>query len=135
MKSLILFLFFLTLRCPGATFDDFFHAIWQIESGGRVGRIVGDGGRSLGPLQISRFCWTDAINYGKFGGKYGDVVDPEYAKKVLYFYCKRYERNALNGEDWEILASLWNGGPNWRSKRGRIESNYLVKFRKQIDRL
>ena len=61
-------------------------AMVQVESGGRLD-LVGDKGKALGPLQIHRICWVDAVRYDKtllsLGGKYEDCKRLEYAEKVV----------------------------------------------------
>ena len=50
--------------------DIFFDALWQVETGRKLGPTLGDDGASLGPLQISEAYFKDAKEYGKFEGTY-----------------------------------------------------------------
>ena len=51
--------------------DELVKAIHKVESGGRVGKILGDNGRALGPLQIHYANWKDAISFDKSIGEIG----------------------------------------------------------------
>ena len=87
-------------------------AILQVETGGHPApaNAVGDGGRSIGPLQISLGCWMDAVEHdASIGGVYADCKDLDYAKKIFHSYLDRY---AVFGDSLEVLARIWNGGPN-----------------------
>lgn len=99
--------------CPAATLSDYLAALQQVETGGQpnCGRdSVGDGGRALGPLQIWRAYWQDS----GVPGRYEQVKDRAYARRVVVAYARRYEAKALRRGDWESLARLHNAGPNWR---------------------
>jgi len=96
------------------TLDDFIKAIHQVESGGQLGAIIGDGGRALGPLQIHKRYWADVAD--KIGGRYQDVTDLNYAKKVMISYFLKYAKDALHNKDWEKLAKIHNGGPKGYKK-------------------
>lgn len=89
--------------------DQLIKAIHLVESGGRVGKILGDGGKALGPLQIHYANWKDAVDYDKtIGGKYSDCQSLEYSKKIFKAYTERYAK----GKSPEVKARIWNGGPN-----------------------
>lgn len=86
----------------------------MVESSGRTGPILGDGGAALGPLQIHRACWQDA----NLPGKYEDCADLEYSKRVFRAYMSRYATSrrigrAVTDED---RARIWNGGPQGYKK-------------------
>ena len=102
--------------CSVATLSDYLAALQQVETGGQPngGRdAVGDGGKALGPLQIWRAYWQDS----GIPGRYEQVKDRAYARRVAVAYAKRYEPAALRRGDWETLARLHNAGPGWRNKR------------------
>ena len=90
----------------------FWKALHQVETSGRLGAIEGDGGRSLGPLQISRAYFADS----RVAGSYEQVIELEAAIKVAAAYMKRYEPEAFRQGNVEILARLHNAGPSWRRK-------------------
>jgi hypothetical protein len=87
--------------------ESFWRALHQVESSGRHGAILGDNGKSLGPLQISRAYWQDA----RVGGSYEQVTDLSYARRVATAYFKRYAPAAWESGDVETLARVHNGGP------------------------
>jgi hypothetical protein len=83
-------------------------AIHKFESGGRTDKkIVGDGGKAIGPLQIHYAAWKDATDFDKsIGGQYLNCHDLEYSKKIFVAYMNRYAK----GKDAETKARIWNGG-------------------------
>ena len=96
-------------------------AIREVETGGKPNRGVGtkgDNGKALGPFQIHKIYWQDAVDYDKsIGGKYEDCLnDYDYSVKVVRAYMKRYSR----GKDltYEQIARYHNGGPNIYKKKG-----------------
>ena len=92
----------------------------------------GDGGKSIGPYQISKACWTDATEYDKtIGGKYEDcLTDPEYSKKIVRAYVCRWLRKDGSMED---AARLWNAGPKWASKKP-LTDGYAKRFQRNLDK-
>jgi len=106
----------LPVAAPAADYAAFVRAVHQVESGGRVGAIIGDQNRALGPLQIHRGCWQDS----RVGGRYEDVADLAVATTVLRAYLQRYAPRALSAEDWITCARVWNGGPRGGSKNATL---------------
>ena len=109
-------LLLLATSASAADFAGFVRAIHQVETSGRTGAILGDGGRSLGPLQVSRAAWQDS----RVGGRYEDVADLAVATRVLRAYLTRYAPAALASEDWTTCARVWNGGPRGASKAATV---------------
>ncbi len=86
-------------------------AIQVVETGGHPDpeNAVGDGGRSIGPLQISRACWVDAVEYDPaIGGTYEDCKQLHYAQRIFWTYLDRW----ADSDDYETCARIWVGGPN-----------------------
>ena len=83
----------------------------QVESGGRLD-AVGDRGKAIGPLQIHKIYWTDAVSYDKTlappNYKYEDCKKLEYAEKIVVAYWNMW---ASKNASWEELARIHNGGP------------------------
>jgi hypothetical protein len=91
--------------------DELLDAIRMVESGGLKDggrKATGDGGKAIGPFQIHRPYWEDS----KVPGKHDDCRDPEYARKVVLAYWKRYAPKALESVDVQSLARVHNGGPD-----------------------
>lgn len=105
---LLLMLLFLMVGayCSGAS-TNLLTAIHQVESGGRTGPILGDGGKALGPMQIHYSYWRDS----GVTGKYSDCADYTYSCKVVTAYWRRFAPDALRTGDCETLARVHNGGP------------------------
>lgn len=105
-------------------------AIWQVETGSRLTGdepILGDNGKSRGPLQISKAAWIDA----RMPGTYELVDDLHYSLQVFRRYQARYAREDRIGEvTWEKKARIWNGGPNGHKKKATLP--YWAKVEKEI---
>jgi len=107
--------------------DRYLDAIERVESRGNC-NAVGDGGRSLGPMQIQRSYWKDS----GVTGRYEQVRDRAYARRVVIAYARRYEPAALRRGDWETLARLHNAGPVWRRCR-RATDGYWRKVKQAME--
>lgn len=110
MKTFLLLA--LAVTAHAAPPDSFWRALHLAETGGRHGPIVGDGGKSLGPLQIHRGYHKDS----RAPGAYERVADLEYSKRVASAYLQRYAPEAWAKGDVETLARVHNGGPRGASK-------------------
>ncbi len=111
MKSTLLLLA-LAATAHAAPPDSFFRALHVVETSGRTGPILGDGGKALGPLQIHRSYHADS----RVAGDYSRVADLAYSKRVATAYLKRHAPVAWAKGDVETLARVHNGGP-----RGHIK--------------
>ena len=92
--------------------DSFFRALHVVETSGRTGPIVGDGGKALGPLQIHRGYHQDS----RVAGDYSRVAELDYSKRVATAYLKRHAPEAWAKGDVETLARVHNGGPRGHLK-------------------
>lgn len=113
----------LTSALHAAPPEAFWRALHQVETSGRTGAIVGDGGRSLGPLQISRACFADS----RVAGRYEQVAELAFARCVAESYLKRYAPKAWQAGDVDTLARTWNGGPAGARKSATLP--YAAKVR------
>ena len=111
MKSLILLLA-LCATAHAAPPDSFWRALHLVETSGRTGPIIGDGGAALGPLQIHRGYHQDS----RVAGDYSRVAELDYSKRVATAYLKRYAPTAWAKGDVETLARVHNGGPRGHLK-------------------
>lgn len=110
------------------TVDSLLAAMRRIESGGD-NSAVGDGGRSLGPLQIGRAYWQDAIEFAGVDWKYDEHVwDYDRSCSVVRWYWQRYCQESYVSRDFETLARIHNGGP-----RG-AEKNATKKYWRKVER-
>ena len=72
-------------------------AIEKVETGGQrdPANAIGDGGKALGPMQIHRVYWLDAVEQDPSlvanGETYDSVRDRAYARRVVMAYWSRYE--------------------------------------------
>lgn len=112
MKSTLLLLA-LALTAQAAPPPSFFRALHIVETSGRTGAILGDGGKALGPLQIHRGYHTDA----RIGGDYARCADLDYSLRVVSAYLQRYAPKAWAAGDVVTLARVHNGGPRGASKQ------------------
>ena len=119
-QSLSAFLLFVATACNAADWNGFVRAIHLTESGGKVGAILSDGGRALGPLAIHRAYWTDA----RQPGSYGDVTNLACATATMRAYLQRYAPAALaageSANQWQEAARIHNGGPNGNRRKSTI---------------
>ena len=106
--------------------ESFWRALHQVEASGRHGAIIGDNGRSLGPLQISRAYHADS----RVAGDYSQVTDLVYARRVATAYLKRYAPQAWAQGDVETLARIHNGGPSGHRKAATLP--YAEKVRRAM---
>jgi len=120
VKRLALFLA-LASAAHAAPPESFWRALHLVETSGRQGPILGDNGRSLGPLQISRAYFADS----RVAGAYEQVVDLAFARRVVSAYLQRYAPAAWAAGDVETLARIHNGGPRGDRKQATI--NYGKK--------
>ena len=112
---------------PTYLMSEFEYKIWTIETGRRHGPIWGDD-QELGPLQITRDCWLDAIEHRpEIGGEWTDCQDLGYSLKIMRSYLDRYATDARCGSvNDQVRARIWNGGPDGWRKESTWE--YWVKF-------
>jgi len=115
MKSALLLLA-LAVTAQAAPPASFFRALHVVETGGRTGAILGDGGRALGPLQIHKAYHTDA----RIGGDYSRCADLDYSRRVVSAYLQRYAPAAWAASDVTTLARIHNGGPRGDKKTATL---------------
>jgi hypothetical protein len=103
-------------------------AIHQVESSGRTdGKIVGDNGAAIGPLQIHYANWKDAVEFDKsIGGQYSDCHKLKYSQLIFDAYLRRYGK----GKSAEERARIWNGGPKGNEKSVTVA--YWKKVKKNL---
>lgn len=114
-----LFSFLLCFATQAASLESrFVNALHQVETSGRNGAILGDNGRALGPFQIHKSYWRDAVNFDKsIGGKYDDCANFNYSVKVVTAYLNRYAKAAVLKRDYKTQAEIHNGGPNGANQK------------------
>jgi len=92
-------------------------AIRFVESGDRDDVPDGDGGLAIGPYQIHRAYWQDAIEAEPgLGGDYEDCRARDYAERVIAAYMRRWAPGAWRAGDGEVVARVHNGGPRGDTK-------------------
>ena len=107
-------------------------AIRIVESGGND-NAVGDGGKAIGPYQIWRAYWKDALEYDpSIGGSYENCYERKYAERVVQAYMARYanERRLGHAPTEEDIARIHNGGPNGHRKKATV--SYWEKVQKEL---
>lgn len=90
------------------------NALYKVESNSGQ-QLVGDNGKAIGPYQIWRTYWQDAIDFDStIGGRYEDCMDKQYAERVIRAYWARYATSKRLGHEPtpEDLARIHKGGPN-----------------------
>ena len=110
-----------------ATLNRIIPALVRVESKGDP-KAIGDGGRAIGLLQIHRCYWQDAVEFDKtLGGKYEDCFDPDYAKRVVRAYLRRY---GTSDSTLEQLARIHNGGPDGHKESATLK--YWKKVKREL---
>ena len=67
---------------------------------------------ALGPLQIHEIYFRDS----RVAGRYEQVSDFNFARRVVTGYLQRYAPEAWERGDVETLARIHNGGPRGAQK-------------------
>jgi hypothetical protein len=107
-------------------------AIEAVETGGQrdPANAIGDGGKALGPMQIHRVYWLDAVDHDPSlvasGETYDNVRCRVYARRVVMAYWSRYAKSW----DAETLARIHNGGPKGATKRATL--GYWAKVKAKL---
>lgn len=109
--------------------DALLDAIRRVETGGckDPSAAVGDNGKAIGPYQIHRAYWQDAVEHSGIGGTYADCRDEAYARKVVRAYMARY---APKGASDEVFSRIHNGGHN--GDRKAATKAYWAKVQKEM---
>ena len=115
MKRLAILLA-LCVTAHAAPPPSFFRALHVVETSGRTGAILGDQGRSLGPLQIMRAYHADS----RVAGDYSRCADLDYSRRVVTAYLQRYAPQAWAAGDVKTLARIHNGGPRGANKAATV---------------
>ena len=112
-------------------------AIRQVESGGCAdpANAVGDSGKAIGPYQIWRAYWQDAVEHDPSlvanGETHQSVRNAAYAERVILAYWARYAPSW----DAQTLARIHNGGPAaMKAKRKHLTDGYWAKVRAAMAR-
>lgn len=84
----------------------------------------GDNGKAWGVLQIRQEVITDVNRVYKTRYVHADAEDPRKAFAICRLYLGywggRYQKLTGKPPTYEVLARIWNGGPNgWRVKATR----------------
>ena len=112
--------------------DRFWTAVQKVESGAEKDPLnaVGDQGRSIGPYQIMRAYYNDAVQKNPSltsgGRSYENVKGPgslSYGKEVGNAYMERYATVSRLGRTPtnEDFARIHNGGPNGYKEASTIK--------------
>lgn len=106
-------------------------AIRHVESASRADPPDGDGGAAIGPFQIHRVYWHDALVHDPtLGGTYEHCRDLGYATRVVAAYMERWVPDAWRAGDAEVIARVHNGGPEGMRKAATLR--YWQKVRSRL---
>ncbi len=106
-------------------------AIRAVESGGREAPPDGDHGLAIGPYQIHRVYWQDALAEDPaIGGGYQDCRRRAYAEQVIAAYMRHYAPTAWTRGQAEIIARIHNGGP--QGHRSRATLGYWQRVQRRL---
>jgi len=116
--------------------EAFFQALRIVECGDVADPPDGDGGEAIGPYQIHRAYFQDAVDFDESIAhlKYEDCRTDEFkASQVVATYMRRYVPRAWKAEDWQVVARTHNGGPRGAKKSSTLP--YWRKVKAEMDRL
>ena len=106
-----------------------------VESSGND-RAIGDQGRAVGCLQVHMITVRDVnrITGGRFTARarYSRASSVAMATAYLTYYGRRYERITGKAVTAEVLARIWNGGPDGWRKAATLP--YWRKAQREADR-
>jgi len=110
-------------------------AIRQVESSGMDDPPDGDGGAAIGPFQIHRGYWQDAVlqdpSLGPDQGyRYEDCHDRFYAQLIVKAYMQRWVPKAWAQAHAEVIARTHNGGPD--GAREQATQKYWLKVEREL---
>ena len=94
---------------------DLVDGLIKVESNGN-NRAVGDKGKAIGCLQVWKVVVDDVNRVYKTDYKHEDMFDRaksvDVCKKYLLHYGKVYKKQTGKPITAEVLARIWNSGPN-----------------------
>jgi len=108
--------------------------IMMIETGGHPDPLnaVGDNGRSIGCMQI-QMCVIEDVNrvYKRHNYVAKDRYDKVKSQEICYLYLlhwgNHYENKTGKKATSQVLARIWNGGPNGWKKASTKEYGMKAK--------
>ena len=116
-------------KAPTFSKAQVYEALNMVEASGKKRSVpTGANGRAIGPLQIHKSYWTDAIElnervnnrFGLAGSEYKQCERWEYSKRIVNVYMTRYATDAWSGNmqlrDVLTVARIHNGGPRGNGK-------------------
>lgn len=118
------------------TRESFFRALQIIESGGceKPEEALGDGGLSLGPLQIKECYWQDSA----IPEAYDQVKRIAVAERCVDGFMRRYVpsswKSLMTLEECQLCARVHNGGPSLVNQPDGA-AEYVTKFTTQLLKL
>lgn len=107
-------------------------ALIAVESQGNA-LLIGDGGEAYGILQIHP-CVIEDVNRVyhtsyRLDDRKDDAASIKICELYLGYWGTRYEERTHKSATPEVLARIWNGGPNgWRKESTRA---YWAKVEKE----
>ncbi len=105
-------------------------ALAAVETGGHPNppQAIGDGGRSVGILQISKAVVDDVNNFKGYHYTYEDRTDVQSSVELCIFYLdhwgNHYTKKTGKPADVRTLAQIWNGGAlAWKKTDPKVVKN------------
>lgn len=122
------------VRQPQWSRDRILHAIRMVESSDREDVPDGDNGLAIGPYQIHRIYWEDALKAQPgIGGDYQDCRKRAYAERVIDAYMRKWIKDEWAAGNAEVIARTHNGGPDGARKGATL--GYWQKVRAVLERM
>jgi hypothetical protein len=108
----------------------------QVESGGEIDAI-GDGGLAVGILQIHPIVVDDVNRIQKterftYDDRYNRRKSSRMCQIYLTHYGQVYKKKTGQKANMDVLAAIWNGGPNgWKKESTKQYINKIKKASKK----
>jgi hypothetical protein len=136
MRALFIFIL-LSFGAVDASLEDRINslipALITVESGGDD-LAVGDNGKAIGCLQIWKIVIMDVNRVYKTSYTYEERTHRLNSCEVCFLYLRYwglvYERRVGKPASKEVLARIWNSGPNGYKKK--VSEKYWAKVQKQL---
>lgn len=110
---------------------DLINAIIRVESNGDT-NAVGDSGRSVGCMQISKAVVDDVNRFSSKTYTYNDRYNRAKSIEIFKIYINHYATTKRLGHTptLEDIARIWNGGPNGFKKTAT--KSYWIKVKNEL---
>lgn len=84
----------------------------------------------VGWLQIGPLCLKDVNESWNTNFTLNDCSNTKHGRELSRTICYKYITMYGCDTDYQSAAGCWNGGPNWRSKKGDVKARIKAHYKK-----